>query len=48
VRLYTDHDDGGVRARLVAEQWIRFRNYRAKVASGEYPPPTQRGAAVLE
>ena len=48
VRLYADHDDGGVRARLVAEQWIRFRNYRAKVASGEYPLPTQRGAAVLE
>lgn len=48
VRLYADRDDGGVRARVVAEQWIRFRNYRAKVASGEYPPPTQRGLAVLE
>lgn len=48
VRLYADRDDGGVRARVVAEQWIRFRNYRAKVASGEYPPPTQRGPAVLE
>jgi hypothetical protein len=48
VRLYADHDDGGVRARVVAEQWIRFRNYRAKVASGEYPRPTQRGPVVLE
>jgi hypothetical protein len=48
VRLYADRDDGGQRARVVAEQWIRFRNYRAKVASGEYPPPTQRGPAVLE
>lgn len=48
VRLYAERDDGGERARLVAEQWIRFRNYRAKVASGEYPPPTQRGPAVLE
>jgi len=48
VRLYADRDDGGQRARVVAEQWIRFRNYRAKVASGEYPPPSQRGPAVLE
>lgn len=48
VRLYVDQDDGGVRARVVAEQWIRFRNYRARVASGEYPPPTQRGPAVVE
>jgi hypothetical protein len=48
VRLYADRDDGGQRARVVAEQWIRFRNYRAKVASGEYPPPTQRGPAVFE
>jgi len=48
VRLYADRDDGGVRARVVAEQWIRFRNYRAKVASGEYRPPTQRGPAVVE
>jgi hypothetical protein len=37
-----------VRARVVAEQWIRYRNYRAKVASGACPPPTQRGPAVLE
>ena len=48
VRLYAEHDDGGVRARVVAEQWIRFRNYNEKVASGEHPPPTQRGPAVLE
>ncbi|HEX7244089.1 MAG TPA: hypothetical protein VF245_00815 [Solirubrobacterales bacterium] len=48
VRLYADRDDGGVRARVVAGQWIRFRNYRAKVASGECPPPTQRGPTVLE
>lgn len=48
VRLYAERDDGGVRARVVAEQWIRFRNYRARVASGEYPPPTQRGPAALE
>jgi hypothetical protein len=48
VRLYAERDDGGERARLVAEQWIRFRNYRAKVAAGEYPPPTQRGPAVPE
>lgn len=48
VRFYAERDDGGERARVVAEQWIRFRNYRAKVASGEYPPPTQRGPAVLE
>jgi hypothetical protein len=48
VRLYVDQDDGGARARVVAEQWIRFRNYRAKVVSGEYPPPTLRGPAVLE
>ncbi len=48
VRLYADRDDGGVRARTVAEQWVRYRNYIAKVARGEYPPPTQRGPAVLE
>jgi hypothetical protein len=48
VRLYVDHDDGGLRARVVAEQWIRFRNYRGKVVSGEYPPPTLRGPAMLE
>ena len=48
VRLYVERDDGGVRARVVAEQWIRFRNYRAKVASGELPAPTQRGPAVPE
>lgn len=46
VRLYADHDDGGQRARVAAEQWIRFRNYRAKVASGEYPPPRPRDPAV--
>jgi hypothetical protein len=48
VRLYAEHDDGGLRARTVAEQWIRFRNYRDKVARGEYPPPSQRGPAVVE
>jgi hypothetical protein len=48
VRFYVERDDGGRRARVVAEQWIRFRNYDAKVASGEYPPPSQRGPAVLE
>lgn len=48
VRLYAERDDGGQRARVVAEQWIRYRNYRAKVASGEYPPPKLRGPAVLE
>jgi hypothetical protein len=48
VRLYAKRDDGGLRARVVAEQWIRYRNYREKVASGEYPPPSQRGPAVLE
>lgn len=48
VRLYADHDDGGHRARVVAEQWIRYRNYRAKVADGSYPPPKLRGPVVLE
>ncbi|HEU5105227.1 MAG TPA: hypothetical protein VFU11_05255 [Solirubrobacterales bacterium] len=48
VRLYADHDDGGQRARVVAEQWVRFRNYRGKVCSGEYPPPSLRGPAILE
>jgi hypothetical protein len=48
VRLYAERDDGGVRARVVSEQWIRYRNYIGKVARGEYPPPTQRGPAVLE
>ena len=48
VRLYAERDDGGRRARVVAEQWIRYRNYREKVASGECPPPTQHGPAVLE
>jgi len=48
VRLYADHDDGGLRARVVAEQWLRFRNYRAKVVVGEYPPPKLRGPGVLE
>jgi hypothetical protein len=48
VRLYAERDDGGQRARVVAEQWIRYRNYGAKVASGEYPPPKLRGPAVLE
>jgi len=48
VRFYVERDDGGRRARIVAEQWIKFRNYDAKVASGEYPPPSQRGPAVLE
>jgi len=45
VRLYAERDDGGLRARIVAEQWIRYRSYRAKVASGEYPPPKLRGPA---
>lgn len=48
VRLYAVRDDGGVRARVVAEQWIRYRNYLGKVASGEYPRPSQRGPAVVE
>ena len=48
VRLYAERDDGGVRARVVAEQWIRYRNYIPKVASGEYPRPGQRGPAVVE
>jgi hypothetical protein len=48
VRLYADRDDGGVRARCVAGQWLRFRNYRAKVVAGEYPPPTQRSPVALE
>lgn len=48
VRFYVERDDGGRRARVVAEQWIKFCNYEAKVASGEYPPPSQRGPAVLE
>lgn len=48
VRLYADRDDGGVRARCVAGQWLRFRNYRAKVVSGEYPPPTLRSPVALE
>lgn len=48
VRLYAEQDDGGVRARVVAEQWIRYCNYRGKVARGECPPPAQRGPAVLE
>lgn len=48
VRFYACSEDGGMRARVVAEQWIHFRAYDAKVASGEYPPPSQRGPAVLE
>jgi hypothetical protein len=48
VRMYADHDDGGVRARVVAKQWILFRNYRGKVARGEYPTPSQHGPAVVE
>jgi len=48
VRLYAERDDGGARARVVAGQWIRYRNYCAKVESGEYPPPRLRGPAVLE
>lgn len=48
VRLYAERDDGGVRARVVAEQWIRYRNYVGKLARGEAPAPRQRGAAVLE
>jgi len=48
VRLYAERDDGGARARVVAEQGIRFRNYNAKVASGEYPPPTLREPAAVE
>ena len=48
VRLYADSYDGGLRARVVAEQWIRYRNYLGKVARGERPPPRQRGPAVLE
>jgi len=48
VRLYAERDDGGVRARVVAEQWIRYRNYIGKVARGECPPPTQRGPSALE
>lgn len=48
VRLYAERDDGGVRARVVAEQWIRFRNYQGKVASREYPPPALREPAVVE
>lgn len=48
VRLYAQRDDGGVRARIVAEQFILYCNYRAKVASGEYPPPRLTGTPVLE
>jgi len=48
VRLYAACDDGGVRARAVAEQWVRFRNYRAKVVAGEYPPPAQSSPAAVE
>ena len=48
VRLYAEQDDGGVRARVVVEQWIRYCNYRGKVARGECPPPAQRGPALLE
>jgi hypothetical protein len=48
VRLYAERDDGGARARVVAEQWIRYRNYIPKVASGEYPRPGQRGPAAVE
>jgi hypothetical protein len=48
VRLYAERDDGGARARVVAEQWIRYRNHVGKVARGECPPPTQRGPAALE
>jgi hypothetical protein len=47
-RLYAERDDGGQRARVVAEQWIRYRNYVGKLARGEAPAPRQRGAAVLE
>lgn len=48
LRLYGDRDDGGLAARVVLAQWIRFRNYYSKVASGEYPPPTQRRPAEVE
>ena len=48
VRLYAERDDGGQRARVVVEQWIRYRNYRDRVADGTYPPPTLGGPAVLE
>jgi hypothetical protein len=48
LRLYVEQDDGGQRARVVLEQWIRACNYRDEVARGECPPPTQRRPAKLE
>jgi hypothetical protein len=48
VRLYAQRDDGGLRARVVAEQWVRYRNYVGKVARGECPPPAHRSPARLE
>ena len=48
VRLYAAEDDGGRRARVVAEQWIRYRNHLGKLARGEAPPPSERGEARAE
>lgn len=40
LRVYVDRDDGGFLARVVLDQWLRFRNYRGRVARGELPPPS--------
>lgn len=40
LRLYKDRDDGGLVAHRVLDQFLRYRNYRDKVAKGELPPPS--------
>lgn len=48
LRLYAVRDDGGQQAHVVLEQWLRYRNYLAKLAAGEYTPPSVRGPAEVE
>jgi len=48
VRGYVDEDDGGRRARVVLEQWIRYRNYMSKRARGEVPRVVHGSSAEVE
>lgn len=40
LRLYEDHDDGGVAAHRVVDQFLRYMKYRNLVANGELPAPS--------
>jgi hypothetical protein len=48
LRRYEKEDVGSEVAHVVLGQFLRYRNYVAKVARGEYPPPSLRTPAEVE